>query len=57
MNIDDGFRMCILSSREQTCIDPEVSQMTKKNEECKNKRDVCRIHPDLFISVNNIMGE
>ena len=33
-------RMCILASREHTCIDPIISKGPKKNEECKNKLDV-----------------
>lgn len=36
------LRMTILASREHTCIDPEVSNMPKKTEECKNKREVSK---------------
>ncbi|KXJ21485.1 Fanconi anemia group J protein-like [Exaiptasia diaphana] len=32
-------RMCILSSREHTCIHPKVSKGPNKNEECKKLRD------------------
>ena len=39
--------MCILASREHTCIDPIISKGPKKNEECKNKLDVSRV----FISL------
>ncbi len=33
------YSMCILASREHTCIHPEVSTSKNKNEECKKKLD------------------
>ena len=30
-----SFSMCILASREHTCIHPDVSKSKNKNDECK----------------------
>ncbi|CAN7938560.1 unnamed protein product [Ixodes hexagonus] len=42
-------RMCILSSRERTCIHPRISNSSNKNEECKELIDDggCRFHTNL----------
>ena len=46
--------MCILASREHTCIDPIISKGPKKNEECKNKLDVSRNTYISFSIANKI---
>lgn len=42
-------RMCILSSRERTCIHPRISRSSNKNEECKELLDDggCRFQGNL----------
>ncbi|XP_070389958.1 Fanconi anemia group J protein homolog isoform X2 [Dermacentor albipictus] len=44
-----NVRMCILSSRERTCIHPRVSKLPNKNELCKELLDDmgCRFHSNM----------